>query len=327
MVLYAQFVMKMCGGFSMECVEMVNIERDIEKSIENFRGEVQDLVNLYYSEVKQIPILENEEEQELIKRKALGDEQAKKRLIEANLRLVLWVIARYYHGVTSMEFLDLVQEGNLGLIKGIDKMDPSKNCKIATYVPYYIRSQISYALAGNESKLSHSYSMGVWIRKVKKVEREYQTQYGRLPTQDELATELNLSLNKVKEVYRTIAPMIELNDCPSVLEEASREELIGDPHTLSPEEIYIQRVEHETLYGLLEHFSERDKELISLFLGLYDGTCHTERELAERFQITKARVGQIKDKLKRYQNDSEIQSIFEERTKANSTQKGYQKKR
>ncbi len=302
------------------------IDYEIEKSIESLGEEVQGLAKQYYDEICQIPLLTKEEEQQLVKRKTSGDNEARKCLIESNLRLVLWVITHHYRGITSMEFLDLIQEGNLGLMKGIDKMDPSKNCRIATYVPYYIRSQISYALTKNRSKLSHSHSMGILIEKIRKKEMQYQLECGHRPTQEQLAETLNLSLKKVKEVYRTITPMVELDALSPTLGEPNGE-LIGHPQELNPEEEYMKKVEHDMLYGLLEHFSERDKELIILFLGLKDGICHTERDLAERFQITTSRVGQIKDKLKRYQNDPKVQRMFEDHITSLPMKKSYQKKR
>ena len=255
---------------------------------------LNDPVKMYLKEIGRVPLLSSDEEIELAKKILDGDAMARKRLTEANLRLVVSIAKRYVG--RGMHFLDLIQEGNVGLIKAVEKFDYTKGFKFSTYATWWIRQAITRAIADQARTIRVPVHMVETINKLKKVQSQLLHENGREPTEDQIAKEMGLSVSRVREIIRVAQEPVSM-ETPIGPEEDSRlMDFIRDEEALAPDEAALKTITNEDIDKVLQTLSSREEEVIRLRFGLYDGRCHTLEEVGDRFQVTRERIRQIEAK-------------------------------
>lgn len=262
-------------------------------------GELEDLplsdpVRMYLREIGKIPLLTPEEEVELAKRVEEGDPEAKAKLIEANLRLVV-SIAKKYIG-RGMLFLDLIQEGNLGLIRAVEKFDYRKGFKFSTYATWWIRQAITRAIADQARTIRIPVHMVETINKLIRVSRQLVQQLGREPTAEEIAAEMGIAPEKVEEIHRIAQEPVSLETPIGEEEDSELGDFLEDKDIPSPEEAAAQQLLREQLEEMLEELTDREREVLRLRFGLEDGHPYTLEEVGLRFGVTRERIRQIEAK-------------------------------
>ena len=254
----------------------------------------EDPVRMYLKEIGTVPLLSADEELRLAKRKAEGDESAKERLIEANLRLVV-SIAKRYTG-RGMSFLDLVQEGNLGLIKGVEKFDYTKGYKLSTYATWWIRQSVTRALADQARTIRVPVHMVEVINKATRCNRKLVQELGREPTLEEIAAELNLPIEKIIEANRTAADTLSLDMPVGDEEDTTIGSFVEDDNTPGPVDATSNAMLSEALTEILGTLTEREADVLRMRFGMYDGRTHTLEEVGQIFGVTRERIRQIENK-------------------------------
>ncbi len=255
---------------------------------------LDDPVRMYLKEIGQVPLLSVEEEQALAKRVAEGDEKAKAKLIESNLRLVV-SIAKKYSG-RGMHILDLIQEGNTGLIRAVEKFDYTKGNKFSTYATWWIRQAVTRAIADQARTIRVPVHMVEVINKATRCSRQLTQQLGREPTMEEVAEELNLPYDKVAEALRTAADTLSLDTPVGDEEDTTIGSFVEDENMLGPAEATANMLLAEALDDLLGTLTEREAEVLRMRYGLYDGRQHTLEEVGKMFGVTRERIRQIENK-------------------------------
>ena len=254
----------------------------------------EDPVRMYLKEIGTVPLLSAEEEYELAKRKAEGDEDAKQRLIEANLRLVV-SIAKRYTG-RGMSFLDLVQEGNLGLIKGVEKFDPEKGFKLSTYATWWIRQSVTRALADQARTIRVPVHMVETINKMSKMQRKLTLELGYEPSVKELAEHLDMSEEKVQEIMQIAREPASLETPIGEEDDSNLGDFVADANVVSPEGNVESVMLREHIDALLGDLKERERQVILLRFGLEVGHPRTLEEVGKEFNVTRERIRQIEAK-------------------------------
>ena len=254
----------------------------------------EDPVRMYLKEIGTVPLLSADEEIELAKRKADGDEQAKERLIEANLRLVV-SIAKRYTG-RGMSFLDLVQEGNLGLIKGVEKFDYTKGYKLSTYATWWIRQSVTRALADQARTIRVPVHMVETINKMSKMQRKLTLELGYEPSVTELAEALEMSEDKVMEIMQIAREPASLETPIGEEDDSNLGDFVADNNVLTPEGNVESVMLREHIDALLGDLKERERQVIVLRFGLEDGHPRTLEEVGKEFNVTRERIRQIEAK-------------------------------
>lgn len=254
----------------------------------------EDPVRMYLKEIGTVPLLSPEEEIDLAKRKAAGDTYAKDRLIESNLRLVV-SIAKRYTG-RGMSFLDLVQEGNLGLIKGVEKFDYEKGYKLSTYATWWIRQSVTRALADQARTIRVPVHMVETINKMSKMQRKLTLELGYEPTTTELADALNMSEEKVVEIMQIAREPASLETPIGEEDDSNLGDFVADSNVVTPEGNIESVMLREHIDTLLQDLKEREKQVIVLRFGLMDGHPRTLEEVGREFNVTRERIRQIEAK-------------------------------
>ena len=254
----------------------------------------EDPVRMYLKEIGTVPLLTADEELELAKRKADGDEQAKDRLIEANLRLVV-SIAKRYTG-RGMSFLDLVQEGNLGLIKGVEKFDYAKGYKLSTYATWWIRQSVTRALADQARTIRVPVHMVETINKMSKMQRKLTLELGYEPSVAELADALEMSEDKVMEIMQIAREPASLETPIGEEDDSNLGDFVADNNVVTPEGNVESVMLREHIDALLGDLKERERQVIVLRFGLEDGHPRTLEEVGKEFNVTRERIRQIEAK-------------------------------
>ena len=254
----------------------------------------EDPVRMYLKEIGTVPLLTAEEELELAKRKADGDNHAKDRLIEANLRLVV-SIAKRYTG-RGMSFLDLVQEGNLGLIKGVEKFDYTKGYKLSTYATWWIRQSVTRALADQARTIRVPVHMVETINKMSKMQRKLTLELGYEPSVAELAEALEMSEEKVMEIMQIAREPASLETPIGEEDDSNLGDFVADSNVLTPEGNVESVMLKEHIDALLGDLKERERQVIVLRFGLEDGHPRTLEEVGKAFNVTRERIRQIEAK-------------------------------
>ena len=275
------------------------LEDDPEFNIEHIVNESKDMsvndnVRMYLKEIGKISLLSLDEEQELSKRIASGDEEAKKILAESNLRLVVSIAKRSVG--RGLLFLDLIQEGNIGLMKAVDKFDYDKGFKFSTYATWWIRQAITRALADQARTIRVPVHMVETINKLARVERQMALDLNREPTDSELAKKMNLPLDKIVEIRRISQDPVSLETPIGEEDDSHLGDFLADERTMGPEEYTDYTMLKEELKEVLETLTKREEEVLELRFGLYDGTCHTLEEVGKKFGVTRERIRQIEAK-------------------------------
>ena len=254
----------------------------------------EDPVRMYLKEIGTVPLLTADEEMELAKRKAEGDEAAKERLIEANLRLVV-SIAKRYTG-RGMSFLDLVQEGNLGLIKGVEKFDYTKGYKLSTYATWWIRQSVTRALADQARTIRVPVHMVETINKMSKMQRKLTLELGYEPSIPELAKALDMTEEKVMEIMQIAREPASLETPIGEEDDSNLGDFVADANVVTPEQNVESVMLREHIDALLGDLKERERQVIVLRFGLEDGHPRTLEEVGKEFNVTRERIRQIEAK-------------------------------
>ena len=255
---------------------------------------LDDPVRMYLKEIGQVPLLSPEEEQELARRVADGDQAAKNKLTEANLRLVV-SIAKKYSG-RGLHILDLIQEGNTGLIRAVDKFDYTKGNKFSTYATWWIRQAITRAIADQARTIRVPVPMVEVINKATRCNRKLVQELGREPTLEEIADELNLPIEKIIEANRTAADTLSLDTPVGDEEDTTIGSFVEDDNTPGPADATSNALLAEALGEILNTLTDREADVLRLRFGMYDGKTHTLEEVGQIFGVTRERIRQIENK-------------------------------
>ena len=255
----------------------------------------EDPVKMYLRDIGRVPLLTAEEEIELSERIANGDAEAKKILCEANLRLVV-SIAKKYAGKSGMQFLDLIQEGNLGLIKAVEKFDHTKGFRFSTYATWWIRQHITRAIADQARTIRIPVHMVETINKINRISKQLLQKNGREPTLEELAEELGMPEEKVMEIQKISLEPISLESPVGEEEDSKIADFIEDESSLSPYEASTRVIIKEKLLQTLESLTPREQKVIRLRYGLDDGYPKTLEQVGKEFNVTRERIRQIEAK-------------------------------
>lgn len=267
----------------------IDLESTLPKGIA-----VDDPVRMYLKEIGKVPLLTAEEEMELAKKMELGDEDAKKRLCEANLRLVVSIAKRYVG--RGMLFLDLIQEGNLGLIKAVDKFDWRKGFKFSTYATWWIRQAITRSIADQARTIRIPVHMVETINKLIRISRQLLQEYGREPTPEEIAMEMDITEEKVREILKIAQEPVSLETPIGEEEDSHLGDFIPDDDVPAPAEAAAFSMLKEQLVEVLDTLTDREQKVLKLRFGLDDGRARTLEEVGRRFDVTRERIRQIEAK-------------------------------
>lgn len=291
----------------LEEMDVDEIEDDI--SVDNIS--LDDPVKVYLREIGRVPLLTSEEEIELAIKISDGDEYAKQRLTEANLRLVV-SIAKKYVG-RGMYFLDLIQEGNVGLIKAVDKFDHTKGFKFSTYATWWIRQAITRAIADQARTIRIPVHMVETINRLKKVQSQLLHENGYEPSEELIAEKMDLPVERVREIMRVAQEPVSM-ETPIGPEEDSRlMDFIRDEEALAPDEAALKTITNEDIDSVLHTLTPREEAVIRLRFGLKDGRCHTLEEVGTEFDVTRERIRQIEAKALRKLRHPVRSNKFKER--------------
>ena len=282
------------GGHSKEIDNDINTEQeDLDISVPEGIS-IDDPVRMYLKEIGKVPLLTAEEEIKLAKRMEQGDEEASRKLAEANLRLVV-SIARRYVG-RGMLFLDLIQEGNLGLIKAVEKFDYRKGYKFSTYATWWIRQAITRAIADQARTIRIPVHMVETINKLIRVSRQLLQELGREPTPEEIAKEMGISEEKVREIQKIAQEPVSLETPIGEEENSHLGDFIPDDEVPAPAEAAAFTLLKEQLLGVLDTLTPREEKVLRLRFGLDDGKARTLEEVGKEFNVTRERIRQIEAK-------------------------------
>ncbi|MCI9338816.1 MAG: RNA polymerase sigma factor RpoD [Lachnospiraceae bacterium] len=270
-------------------VDVENLDLSIPDGIS-----LEDPVRMYLKEIGKVPLLSADEEIELAKRMELGDEDAKKRLAEANLRLVVSIAKRYVG--RGMLFLDLIQEGNLGLIKAVEKFDYRKGYKFSTYATWWIRQAITRAIADQARTIRIPVHMVETINKLIRVSRQLLQELGREPTPEEIAEEMNMPTDRVREILKISQEPVSMETPIGEEEDSHLGDFIEDDKVPVPADAAAFTLLKESLVEVLGTLTEREQKVLRLRFGLDDGRARTLEEVGREFNVTRERIRQIEAK-------------------------------
>ena len=255
---------------------------------------INDPVRMYLKEIGKISLLTLEEEMALSKRIVEGDEEAKNKLAESNLRLVVSIAKRYVG--RGMLFLDLIQEGNIGLMKAVEKFDAEKGYKFSTYATWWIRQAITRAIADQARTIRVPVHMVETINRLSRFQRQLTLELNREPTEEELAKKMHLSLDKVREVIKIAQEPVSLETPIGEEDDSHLGDFVKDERTMSPEEYTVHELLKDEISDVLLTLTEREEQVLRLRFGLDDGCCKTLEEVGQMFGVTRERIRQIEAK-------------------------------
>ncbi len=274
--------------------EEVTVDSKVEEFTMSKDVKINDPVRMYLKEIGRINLLTSDEEFEYAKLAVEGDEYAKRMLAESNLRLVVSIAKRYVG--RGMLFLDLIQEGNIGLMKAVDKFDPSKGYKFSTYATWWIRQAITRAIADQARTIRIPIHMIETINKLARIQRQLTQELNREPTDDEIAKKLGISVEKVREVYKISQDPVSLETPIGEEDDSPLGDFIKDERTMGPEEYATVEMLKEELSEVLRTLTDREEKVLRLRFGLEDGQCRTLEEVGQIFGVTRERIRQIEAK-------------------------------
>lgn len=299
--------------------EEVDAEEEEEKEDEKQRKQVDlkeisnDSVRMYLSEIGRVPLLTAEEEIKLARAIAKGDLSAKRKLAEANLRLVV-SIAKKYIG-RGLSFLDLIQEGNIGLFRAVEKFDPNRGFKFSTYATWWIRQAITRAIADQARTIRIPVHMVETINKLTHTQRRLVQELGREPTPEELSAEMDMDIKKIRHILRISQDIISLEAPVGSEEDSKLGDFIEDIDTLQPDEAAHRQIIKENIHKMLQYLTPREKKIITMRFGLLDGIGHTLEEVGKEFNVTRERIRQIEAKVLQKLRDHPTASSIKEHQK------------
>ena len=281
---------------------------DMEAMLQSEGITIDDPVKVYLHDIGRVPLLTPEEEADLALRITKGDMEAKRRLNEANLRLVVSIAKRYVG--RNLLFLDLIQEGNLGLIKAVDKFDSTKGYKFSTYATWWIRQAITRAIADQARTIRIPVHMVETINRLSKVEKTLTQEYGRQPQVEEIAAEMGMPLERVREIMKVAQDPVSLESPVGEEEDSHLGDFIADDDVPSPSDVAAQTMLKGELNEVLKTLSDREARVLRLRFGLDDGRTRTLEEVGKEFNVTRERIRQIEAKaLRKLRHPSRIKLL------------------
>ena len=266
-----------------------------EKKFTDLTEIAGDSIRMYLSEIGRVPLLSAAEEIELAKRIAKGDQGAKQSLAEANLRLVV-SIAKKYIG-RGLSFLDLIQEGSIGLFRAVEKFDPSRGFKFSTYATWWIRQAITRAIADQSRTIRIPVHMVETINKLTHTQRRLVQELGREPTAEEIAAEMDLEVKKVRHILKISQDIVSLEAPVGAEEDSKLEDFIEDEQSLAPNDAANRQLINEAIGDMLRYLTPRERKIVKMRFGLGDGIGHTLEEVGKEFGVTRERIRQIEAKV------------------------------
>ena len=275
-------------------IERYESAEDMEKMLANEGLAIDDPVRMYLKEIGKVPLLSGEQEMELAQKMEEGSEEAKQELVEANLRLVVSIAKRYVG--KGMSFLDLIQEGNLGLMKAVEKFDYRKGYKFSTYATWWIRQSITRAIADQARTIRIPVHMVETIHKVARVSRQLLQENGRDPSTDEIAKAMKMSPEKVREIMKIALDPVSLETPIGEEEDSHLGDFIEDSDSPAPQDAVSYVMLREQLNEVLRTLTPREEQVLKLRFGLEDGRTRTLEEVGQVFNITRERIRQIEAK-------------------------------
>ena len=275
-------------------VEKLSTSDSMEKLLEQGGVQIDDPVRMYLKEIGRVPLLSADEEKVLAEKMAEGDEEAKTKLVEANLRLVVSIAKRYVG--KGMFFLDLIQEGNIGLMKAVEKFDYEKGFKFSTYATWWIRQAITRAIADQARTIRIPVHMVETIHKVSRYSRQMLQELGREATAEEIGEKMGISAEKVREIMKIAQDPVSLETPIGEEEDSHLGDFIPDDDAPQPSEIASATILREVIERELHTLTPREEHVIKLRFGLYDGRSRTLEEVGKEFDITRERIRQIEAK-------------------------------
>ncbi|MEK7086133.1 MAG: RNA polymerase sigma factor RpoD [Patescibacteria group bacterium] len=279
-------------------VEKLTVTQRKEKKVKReaeFKEIANDSIRLYLCEIGRVDLLNAKEEVELARRIAKGDQSAKGKLAEANLRLVV-SIAKKYIG-RGLSFLDLIQEGNIGLFRAVEKFDPNRGFKFSTYATWWIRQAITRAIADQARTIRIPVHMVETINKLTHAQRRLVQELGREPLVEELAAEMDMDIKKVRHIMKISQDIVSLEAPVGTEEDSKLGDFIEDDEALSPAESTNRQLIRENIHEMLQYLSPRERKIIEMRFGLKDGVGHTLEEVGQEFHVTRERIRQIEAKV------------------------------
>lgn len=266
-----------------------------DKKEAEFKEIANDSIRLYLCEIGRVALLTAKEEVDLARRIAKGDQSAKSKLAEANLRLVV-SIAKKYIG-RGLSFLDLIQEGNIGLFRAVEKFDPNRGFKFSTYATWWIRQAITRAIADQARTIRIPVHMVETINKLTHAQRRLVQELGREPLVEELAAEMDMEVKKVRHILKISQDIVSLEAPVGTEEDSKLGDFIEDDEALSPSESTNRQLLKENIHEMLQYLSPRERKIIEMRFGLKDGVGHTLEEVGQEFHVTRERIRQIEAKV------------------------------
>jgi RNA polymerase primary sigma factor len=259
-------------------------------------GDVPDAVQMYLKEIGRTPLLKKEEEKELAKRSEKGDEEARQRLIKANLRLVVSIAKRYINRTPHLSILDLIQEGNIGLSRAVDKFDYRKGFKFSTYATWWIRQAINRALADQSRTVRIPVHMVEVISKYTQTRRQLMQELGRDPLAEEVAAEMGIDVDKVRHIQKISQEVLSIETPIGDEEDSTLSDFIQDDRNPTPAQLAARAYLRDLIKEILHDLSEREQKILNMRFGLEDGVQHTLEEVGKVFGVTRERIRQIEAK-------------------------------
>lgn len=276
-------------------VETAKVKKVAEYKTSELSEIANDSIRMYLCEIGKVKLLTGKEEIDLAKRIRRGDQTAKQKLAEANLRLVV-SIAKKYIG-RGLSFLDLIQEGNIGLFRAVEKFDPDRGFKFSTYATWWIRQAITRAIADQARTIRIPVHMVETINKLTHAQRRLVQELGREPLVEELAAEMDLDIKKVRHILKISQDIVSLEAPVGTEEDSKLGDFIEDDDALSPSDATNRQLIKENIHEMLHYLSPREKKIIEMRFGLKDGVGHTLEEVGQEFRVTRERIRQIEAKV------------------------------
>ncbi len=266
------------------------------KNVAKFETEVPDAVQMYLKEIGRTPLLNREEEKDLAKRLEKGEEEARQKLIKANLRLVVSIAKRYANRTPHLSILDLIQEGNLGLARAVEKFDYRKGFKFSTYATWWIRQAITRALADQSRTIRIPVHMVETISKYTQVRRQLIQELGRDPLAEEIAAEMSVDVEKIRHIQKISQEVLSIESPVGEDEDSTLSDFIPDEKNASPSQMVTQSLLRDLIKEVLVDLAEREQKILKMRFGLEDGVSHTLEEVGKVFGVTRERIRQIESK-------------------------------
>ncbi len=285
------------------------------KNATKFETDVPDAVQMYLKEIGRTPLLTKDEEKDLAKRLEQGDEEARQKLIKANLRLVVSIAKRYANRTPHLSILDLVQEGNLGLARAVEKFDYRKGFKFSTYAHWWIRQAITRALADQSRTIRIPVHMVETISKYTQVRRQLMQELGRDPLAEEIASEMSVDVEKIRHIQKISQEVLSIESPVGEDEDSTLSDFIPDEKNSSPSQLVTQSLLRDLIKDVLIDLADREQKILKMRFGLEDGVSHTLEEVGKVFGVTRERIRQIEakalEKIREHHHSTALRS-FEE---------------